>query len=588
MFCSAAIVADFRTVLAVALTGVLFGLPSPSSAQVSDDQHKSERAQRQAMNDSLAEAVATAASIDDDSLRNKTLARLSILRQAIELPDDSGRKVIRQQSEANGSDGGLTEADFQSLIDLITGTVEPDSWQATGSGLGTIQPFPAGVYVDASGMLHRADQSQQVGTEVPKLARPATSRSNDPAIARATVSSALRVVSLNELERQIQLLTALGKTITEEMKNLAGLTAVRYVACLPETHDVVIAGPAESWKVDMRGRSVAIGSGKPVLQLDDFVVCLRNALYADGKFGCAIVPRQAHLAATKSFLASSKLKGRSWRTELQKVLGQQDIEVFGIDPTTHAAYVLVEADYRMKLIGMGLEPSIPEVPDYLTRVKIDAAGNAPPLDVARWWFTLNYSGVSSNEAGDLYSFSGSGVKVLSETEFISEQGQRIHTGASHGPTKAFAEDFTAHFDKLADKYPIYQELKNLFDLAVAANLIHRHGLAERALWSTEFFAPEESETEFVSTTCQPIVFGYPMKQARIPREVDSVINHRIIRQRLGTTTRRHTIIGVSGGVSADVQQMLTSHELETTNNLEAPELRRQPDNKPRVWWWDQE
>ena len=36
-------------------------------------------------------------------------------------------------------------------------------------------------------------------------------------------------------------------------------------------------------------------------------------------------------------------------------LGRQDITMYGIDPRTHAGRVLVEADYRMKLVGIGLE-----------------------------------------------------------------------------------------------------------------------------------------------------------------------------------------------------------------------------------------
>ena len=234
--------------------------------------------------------------------------------------------------------------------------------------------------------------------------------------------------------------------------------------------------------------------------------------------------------------------------------------IFGISPTTHAAYVLVEADYRMKLIGMGLEPSVDDVPSYLQRVQLDAAGNPPPLDVARWWFTLNYDQIQRDKASNVFTFSGPGVKVLSETEFIDQQGKRIHSGGSVGPTKTFAEDFTTHFEQLATKYPIYQQLKNVFDLAMAANLIHHHGLAQQAAWKTAFFAPAERAaasdgTTFVSTTARSIL-RYPFAKANTPRQVDTVMNDRVIRQRVKSKTRRHTIVGVSGGVSADFGQLL--------------------------------
>ena len=41
-----------------------------------------------------------------------------------------------------GSPGGAANADFDSLIDLIVGTVEHDTWMENGTGEGEIQPFP--------------------------------------------------------------------------------------------------------------------------------------------------------------------------------------------------------------------------------------------------------------------------------------------------------------------------------------------------------------------------------------------------------------------------------------------------------------
>lgn len=40
---------------------------------------------------------------------------------------------------------------------------------------------------------------------------------------------------------------------------------------------------------------------------------------------------------------------------LKENLGLQVVSIDGISPQTHFAQVLVEADYRMKLIGIGLE-----------------------------------------------------------------------------------------------------------------------------------------------------------------------------------------------------------------------------------------
>ena len=57
-------------------------------------------------------------------------------------------------TSASGAQGGATGADFDSLINLITTTVEPDSWDDVG-GPGTIVEFPGGVDVNASGILNK-------------------------------------------------------------------------------------------------------------------------------------------------------------------------------------------------------------------------------------------------------------------------------------------------------------------------------------------------------------------------------------------------------------------------------------------------
>ena len=85
----------------------------------------------------------------------------------------------------------------------------------------------------------------------------------------------------------------------------------------PESNDVVIAGPAGPWELDIDGHHVNSATGKPVVQLDDLIACLRNAprppLGNGGKFGCAITPRKENLAATKQYMSTSQLKGKAWR-----------------------------------------------------------------------------------------------------------------------------------------------------------------------------------------------------------------------------------------------------------------------------------
>ena len=118
-------------------------------------------------------------------------------------------------------------------------------------------------------------------------------------------------------------------------------------------------------------------------------------------------------------------------------MGKQEIEVDGLDPHTRAARTLVEADYRMKLVAMGLEKGVPGVPSYLSQMKPPGSG------VLRWWFTLDYDAVLCSRDRLAFEIRGQGVKVESENEHLTAKGERIHTGDAEPLTRKFAENFTS-------------------------------------------------------------------------------------------------------------------------------------------------
>ena len=92
--------------------------------------------------------------------------------------------------------------------------------------------------------------------------------------------------------------------------------------------------------------------------------------------------------------------------------------------------------------------------------------------------------------------------------------------------RQFAESFTLHFSDLAAKYPVYGELRNIFDLAMAVALIQSEDLAAHVGWKPTLMANGEK---------------LRLPHGNVPREVETVVNHRVINQRL-------VIAGVSGGV----------------------------------------
>ena len=114
-----------------------------------------------------------------------------------------------------------------------------------------------------------------------------------------------------------------------------------------------------SGKVVFRTNGKAMNLREP--ESRDLVVTLRNAYSATPTFGCSIVPRKENLAAAQAVndkWSQQPLRPGQrdrWLNEFRDAVGRQDITVHGIDPRSRAARILVEADYRMKLVGLGLE-----------------------------------------------------------------------------------------------------------------------------------------------------------------------------------------------------------------------------------------
>ncbi len=565
--------------VAVALSaGLGVGLlAGPSGAVAAGPQDALIRAQLAA--GEFAPATALARGLADPQARDAWLARIAAAQARAGARDASVRSLsqidddrVRAQAVREVTSqplGGGAEADFDSLIDLITSTIKPTTWDTVG-GAGSVAPFPTGVYVDPQGVLIPAMKKDATGqlAALHQASAAGTVRSS------ARVRSALRKVSLPRLERQVQMRLAAGANPTEDMQLLAGLERIQYVFVYPDARDLVVAGPAGDWRAGPEGAVVSADSGRPVLRLDDLVVVFRHMMSGpDARFGCAITPTEEALKRTQEFLEQSKKRPlrtgerEKWLADLRAKVGQQDIDVYGLDPRTRAARVMVEADYRMKLVGMGLEEGVAGVTSYLELVRVPKGVDPPPMDVLRWWFTLNYDAVLASQDRRAFEVRGQGVKVLSENEKLTAEGKRIHPGTSDELNQQFAHSFTVHFAELCDKYPIYAELRNVFDLALVGALVREEKLADQAGWHMTCFG-------------DPEVFGVELGHA--PSKVETVVNHRVV-------NRVHVLAGVSGGVRVDPASLVKPDAMKV--DREGDLARRQSTAAPKqlpaeAWWWD--
>ncbi|MDF1841153.1 MAG: DUF1598 domain-containing protein [Rubripirellula sp.] len=434
---------------------------------------------------------------------------------------------------------------------------------APAHGQSTLIGAPiAGIDVDATGVL-------RVRQFDPRLAqqRLAAARANDDA--NVMQPSELRKISLNRLEAAIAEAQQAGQPLPDEMKALAGLTAVKHVFYYPETKDIVIAGPAEGFFADPTERLIGMESGQPVVLLEDLVTALRA--YAPGQqptpvISVSIDPTQEGLKQMNQFLASVRGRlqpsdARRLANGLKQNLGLQTVTFRGIPNTSHFARVLVEADYRMKLVGIGLEKLPVRMMSYVERANPNTiAANA----MERWYFQPNYDGIAVSEDGMAMKIKERGVQLVGANERVAN-GRRTASGRVNKASQAFCQDFTKQFPEIAEKVRIYAELRQLIDVAIAAAYIQDQDFYGQAEWNMPLLMDESK---------------FSIETYNAPDQVETAVN--------AIWRGNNLMTPLGGGVQMKPRTAFNKDHLvvDQGENNQAKQSAGPSNLADGQWWWD--
>jgi hypothetical protein len=383
--------------------------------------------------------------------------------------------------------------------------------------------------------------------------------------------SKLRKVSLNRLEKAVAERIAEKQRPTVDMAVMAGLTRIEYVFFYPESGDIVLAGPAEGFGRDSVGRFVGIESRQPCLLLEDVVVALRAFGPTSKKsttIGVSIDPTQEGLQRMQQTLKQIT----RWSVDeipmivgrLQQSLGLNEVKITGIPAGTHFAHVLTEADYRMKLIGIGLEQVPVPMQNYISRI---SASGASSNALIRWFFVPNYEAIAVSEDRNAMHLVGSGVKLIGEDERVDSAGNRKVSGRAANPaSRGFTTEFTKKFTQIAAAHPVYGQLRNLVDLSIAAAYIQDQDMYKKSGWDLGVFGNEDS---------------FPVEVLPAPRQVDTAINAVIKGSRL--------ITPIGGGVQIQARQSLKAENVKQDDKGNVANARAATGVEKVAadqWWWD--
>lgn len=249
---------------------------------------------------------------------------------------------------------------------------------------------------------------------------------------------------------------------------------------------------------------------------------------------------------------------------LRQSLGMNEVTLEGVPRTTHFAHVLTEADYRMKLIGIGLEAPPVQMTTYVQKL---GSSVVPNNALIRWYFVPDYNSVARSDDGLAMQMVGQGLKLVGEDELVNRDGSRKSRGGSSNPaSKAFTTDFTKKFEAVAAASPVFGQLRNLVDLSIACAFIQDQKYYDKAGWDQGVLGSEDQ---------------FSVETLPAPRQVETAINAVIKGTRL--------ITPIGGGVEIQARKALKA---ENMLKDEGGEIDKQHDAlkldslAADQWWWD--
>jgi hypothetical protein len=184
----------------------------------------------------------------------------------------------------------------------------------------------------------------------------------------------------------------------------------------------------------------------------------------------------------------------------------------------------------------------------------------------RWWFVPDYKCVRISDDHLAMELEGEGVKLVGEDEVVGADGQRTAQGKSGRASQMFTHGFTTKYPDLARRKPIYAQLRNLIDMAIAAAHIQREDYLGKAGWNMEIFGDEKL---------------FPVEVYKAPTEVDTVVTSMMKGARLVTP--------VGGGVRIEAPSALEPDNVLTDEGDKVAKARHDTELsgiKPDQWWWD--
>ena len=194
--------------------------------------------------------------------------------------------------------------------------------------------------------------------------------------------------------------------------------------------------------------------------------------------------------------------------------------MWGVPADSHFGQMMVEADYRMKRLSMGLERT--GVRGFRTHLSmLGRSGNS----MQRWWFTPLYDAFLTTADGNAFQLNGQRLQLLAQEELATGTGKRIDSATTRRSTTGFAKLFTNLFPQTGrEDSRVRRTAEPRRRWRSSRKSSARSGWRTRCGWKMSLFLDENRAS---------VIKGYA------PKQVHSIFNYK--------QCRPHMVLGLVGG-----------------------------------------
>ncbi len=250
-----------------------------------------------------------------------------------------------------------------------------------------------------------------------------------------------------------------GWPIDKKLINLCSISRLEGYALEKDNNDVILIGRKE-------GR-------EPSCQLDDLIVNIRNLYGQKAAPYCSLEPQPENVLKMQQLLSEDKTtetldQRRQVIQRIKTAWGPQMIDIRAIPRNSRLAHIMVDADYHMKKVSLGLD-HIPGITSYFEKTLEGveqnlSTGESPEFatSASRFWFHVKEGAPIFSEAEDIVFLKSCPVVLYAKKQDTTDKGKFYDSDEDDSVASEFAKEFSEQFLAASKDIASYAQLRHMF------------------------------------------------------------------------------------------------------------------------------